>query len=495
MEERHFSEQELVRREKLNFLREKGIDPFGQRFDVTAFSTEIKEKYAGKTHEELEEAAIEVKVAGRIMTKRRKGKVCFMHIQDKEGQIQIYVRKDVIGEDSYEVLTKSDIGDIIGIVGTVFVTNTGELSVKASEYIHLTKALRPLPEKYHGLNDVEERYRRRYVDLIMNKNSRDVAIARTRIIRSMQHYFDGLGFIEVDTPILQSIHGGAAARPFVTHHNSLDRDFYLRIATELSLKRLLVGGLEKVYEIGRIFRNEGMDTKHSPEFTTVELYQAYGDLSSMMELSENCIKHIAKEVFNGQTIFPWNNHEVDLSKPFRKVSMVEIVKEVTGIDFSKINTYEEAVEIAKQKNVVVEKHHNSIGHILNLFFDEFCEEKLIQPTFLYGHPVEISPFAKEDEKDPRFTQRFELYICGCEIANAFTELNDPIEQRKRLYKQLEEKKLGNDEACEVDVDFIEALEYGMPPAGGIGIGIDRLVMFFTNSSSVRDVILFPHMRD
>ena len=489
------SEQQAIRMEKLPKYLEKGVDPFGHKFDVKDKICDLINKYKDYGKEQLHEMNVQATIAGRIMSKRDMGKIAFVNVADRDGNIQLYIRKDVIGEDAYNLFKLSDIGDIIGVSGEVMKTNTGELSIKVIEYTHLTKALRPLPEKFHGLTDIEERYRRRYVDLIVNKNSRDVAIARTRIIRSMQHYFDGLGFIEVDTPILQSIHGGAAARPFVTHHNSLDRDFYLRIATELSLKRLLVGGLEKVYEIGRIFRNEGMDTKHSPEFTTVELYQAYGDLSSMMELSENCIKHIAKEVFNGQTIFPWNNHEVDLSKPFRKVSMVEIVKEVTGIDFSKINTYEEAVEIAKQKNVVVEKHHNSIGHILNLFFDEFCEEKLIQPTFLYGHPVEISPFAKEDEKDPRFTQRFELYICGCEIANAFTELNDPIEQRKRLYKQLEEKKLGNDEACEVDVDFIEALEYGMPPAGGIGIGIDRLVMFFTNSSSVRDVILFPHMRD
>lgn len=489
------NEQQAIRTEKLEKYIEKGVRPFGQKFVVKDKICDLIRQYKEFEKEQLHEMQITAVVAGRIMTKRDMGKIAFVNIQDRDGNMQLYIRKDVIGEEAYSVFKLADIGDIIGVCGEVMKTNTGELSIKVTEYTHLSKALRPLPEKFHGLTDIEERYRRRYVDLIVNKNSREVAIARTKIIREMQRYFDSLDFIEVETPILQSIMGGAAARPFITHHNSLDRDFYLRIATELSLKRLLVGGLERVYEIGRIFRNEGMDTKHSPEFTTIELYQAYGDLSSMMELVETCFKNIAQNVFHGQTMFEWNNQQIDLSKPFRKVSMVEIVKEVTGVDFSLIQTYEEAVEIAKKHNVVVEKHHTGIGHILNSFFDEFCEKTLIQPTFLTGHPIEISPFARLDEKDARYTQRFELFICGCEFANAFTELNDPIDQKNRLYKQLEERNLGNDEACEVDVDFLEALEYGMPPAGGIGIGIDRLVMFFTNSSSIRDVILFPTMRD
>ena len=345
MEERQFSEQELVRREKLDFLRERGIDPFGQRFDVTAFSKDIKEKYAGKTHEELEEAAIEVKVAGRIMTKRRKGKVCFMHIQDKEGQIQIYVRKDVIGEENYEVLIKSDIGDIVGIIGTVFVTNTGELSVKASEYIHLTKALRPLPEKYHGLSDIEERYRRRYVDLIMNEEARKIAFTRPKIIRSIQHYLDNLGYTEVETPVLNPILGGASARPFITHHNTLDINYYLRIATELSLKRLIVGGMDAVYEIGRLFRNEGMDRTHNPEFTTIEVYKAFSDLEGMMDLTEGIISNAAKEVCGTYDI-EYKGHQLSLAPGFKRISMTDAIKEQTGIDFAGDMTFEDAKTIS-----------------------------------------------------------------------------------------------------------------------------------------------------
>ena len=493
MEERKFSEQELVRREKLQELIDKGIDPFGQRFDITAYSKEIKETYGSKTHEELETMAVEVKVAGRIMTKRRKGKVCFMHIQDRDGQIQLYVRKDAVGEDVYEIIKKGDIGDIIGVRGTVFMTNTGECSIKVEEYTHLTKALRPLPEKYHGLSDVEERYRRRYVDLIMNEDARKIAFARPKIIRSIQNYLDNKGYVEVETPVLNPILGGASARPFVTHHNTLDMDLYLRIATELHLKRLLVGGLEKVYEIGRIFRNEGISVRHNPEFTSIELYEAYGDMETMMDLTENMVAHIAQEVL-GTTTVPYGGHEINLAVGWKRWHMVDAIKEITGVDFFKEMTFEEAKDIAKEHNVEVPAHFTGVGHIINEFFETFVEEKIVQPTFIYGHPVEVSPLAKKNAEDPRFTDRFELFIDAREYANAFTELNDPIDQKERFEAQLAEKALGNDEASEMDIDYIEALEYGMPPAGGLGIGIDRLVMLLTNSPTIRDVLLFPTMR-
>lgn len=492
MEERQFSEQELVRREKLDFLRERGIDPFGQRFEVTAFSQDIKNTYAGKTHEELEEAAIEVKVAGRIMTKRRKGKVCFMHIQDKEGQIQIYVRKDVIGEDNYEVLIKSDIGDIVGIIGTVFVTNTGELSVKATQYIHLTKALRPLPEKYHGLSDIEERYRRRYVDLIMNEDARKIAFTRPKIIRSIQHYLDNLGYTEVETPVLNPILGGASARPFITHHNTLDINYYLRIATELSLKRLIVGGMDAVYEIGRLFRNEGMDRTHNPEFTTIEVYKAFSDLEGMMDLTEGIISNAAKEVCGTYDI-EYKGHQLSLAPGFKRISMTDAIKEKTGIDFASDMTFEDAKALAKEHGIELQPHYE-YGHIINEFFEKYVEETIVEPTFVYGHPVEISPLARKNPEDPRFTQRFELFICGNEYANAFNELNDPDDQYERFANQLKEKELGNDEANEMDLDYVEALEYGLPPTGGMGMGIDRLVMLLTGQESIQEVILFPQMK-
>lgn len=492
MDQRKFSQQELVRREKLDYLKEKGIDPFGQRFDVTAFSKEIKEKYHGKTHEELEEMNIEVRVAGRIMTKRRKGKICFMHIQDRDGQIQIYVRKDVIGEDNYDVLIKGDIGDIVGIVGTIFVTNTGELSIRATEYVHLTKALRPLPEKYHGLSDVEERFRRRYVDLIMNEDARKIAFARPKIIRSIQNYLDNLGYVEVETPVLNPILGGAAARPFITHHNTLDIEFYLRIATELSLKRLIVGGMDAVYEIGRLFRNEGMDRTHNPEFTTIELYEAFSDLEGMMDITEGIIANAAMTL-NGTYDIAYKGHEFSLAPGFKRVSMTEAIKEKCGIDFSEDYSFEEAVTLAKEHNIEVEPHF-AYGHIINAFFEKYVEETIIEPTFVYGHPIEISPLAKKNLEDPRFTQRFELFICGNEYANAFTELNDPIDQYERFANQLKEKELGNDEANEMDLDYVEALEYGLPPTGGMGMGIDRLVMLLTGQESIQEVILFPQMK-
>ena len=493
MEERKFSEQELVRREKMQELIDKGIDPFGQRFDVTAYSKGIKEQYGEKTHEELEEMAVEVSVAGRIMTKRRKGKVCFMHIQDRDGQIQLYVRKDTIGEDAYEIVKKGDIGDIIGVKGTVFMTNTGECSIKVSEYTHLTKALRPLPEKFHGLSDIEERYRRRYVDLIMNEDAKKIAFTRPRIIRSIQHYLDSKNYVEVETPVLNPILGGAAARPFVTHHNTLDTDFYLRIATELSLKRLIVGGMDAVYEIGRLFRNEGMDRTHNPEFTTIEVYKAFSDLEGMMDLTEGIISNAAMEV-NGTYELDYKGHHISLAPGFKRVSMTEAIKEKTGIDFNEHMSFEDAKKLAEEHGIEVEAHFG-YGHIINEFFEKYVEETIVEPTFVYGHPIEISPLAKKNLQDPRFTQRFELFICGNEYANAFTELNDPDDQYERFANQLKEKELGNDEANEMDMDYVEALEYGLPPTGGMGMGIDRLVMLLTGQETIREVILFPHMKN
>ena len=490
---REFTEQELVRREKLKELENLGIDPFGSRFDVTSNSKEIKEKYADKTKEELHEFDIPVVVAGRIMTKRGKGKAGFMHIQDKFGQIQIYVKLDNVGEEQYALFEKADLGDIVGIEGTVMRTNMGELSVKANKYIHLVKALRPLPDKFHGLVDVEERFRRRYVDLIMNEEARRVAFMRPKIIRSIQHYLDNLGYTEVETPVLQATLGGAAARPFITHHNTLDMEFYLRIATELPLKRLLVGGMDAVYEIGRLFRNEGMDRNHNPEFTTIEVYKAYSDLEGMMDLTEGIIGNVAMEVLGTYDI-NWKGHNISLKPKFKRAHMVDLIKEKTGINFFEQMNLEDAKKLAIEHDIELEDHF-SYGHIVNAFFEKYVEDTIIDPTFVYGHPIEISPLAKKDPKDPRFTQRFELFICGGEYANAFSELNDPIDQYERFENQLKEKELGNEEANDMDIDYIEALEYGMPPAGGMGMGIDRLVMMITNSENIREVILFPHMKN
>ena len=485
------TEQELVRREKLDYLVSKGINPFGSRFDVTSNSKEIKEACSDKTNEELEEMNMQVRVAGRIMTKRGKGKAGFMHIQDKYGQIQIYVKLDNVGEEEYDLFLRADLGDIVGIDGTVFRTHMGELSIKCTKYTHLVKALRPLPDKYHGLVDVEERFRRRYVDLIMNEDARRVAFARPKIIRSIQSYLDNLGYVEVETPVLNSILGGAAARPFITHHNTLNMEFYLRIATELPLKRLLVGGMDAVYEIGRLFRNEGMDRNHNPEFTTMELYKAYSDLEGMMDITENIIANAAMTV-NGTTDITWKGHTFSLAPKYKRIHMVDAIREVTGIDFFKDMSLEEAKELAISHNIPIEEHF-SYGHIVNAFFEKYVEETIVEPTFVYGHPIEISPLARKSS-DPRFTERFELFICGGEYANAFTELNDPIDQYERFVNQMKERELGNDEANEMDIDFIEALEYGMPPAGGMGMGIDRLVMMLTNSENIREVILFPHMK-
>ena len=491
---REFTDQELVRREKAEKIREMGLDPFGNRFDRNAFSSEIKEKYASVEHDEFENINDEYMVAGRIMFIRKMGKASFFSIQDKTGNIQIYISINDVGEEVYNLFKTADLGDIVGVRGKVMKTKTGEVTLKCLEYTHLVKALRPLPEKFHGLTDIEERYRRRYVDLIMNEESKRVAFMRPKIIRCIQNFLDKQGFIEVETPILTRLLTGASARPFITHHNTQDLDMYLRIALELNLKRLLVGGIERVYEIGRTFRNEGMDPQHNPEFTMMEVYQAYSDLDGMMDLTENMYKNIANEVC-GKTTFKYLGHEIELSGKWKRLSMTDAIKEKTGIDFKQITDLDECLKLASEHNIELEEHEKQYGHIVNKFFEKYVEETLIQPTFLYGHPIEISPLTKKDPEDPRFTQRFELFISGHESANAYTELNDPIDQLERFEAQLKERDLGNDEANDIDMDFIEALEYGMPPAGGIGYGIDRLCMLFTESDSIRDVILFPTMKD
>lgn len=487
------SEQEKIRREKMEALKEKGIDPFGSAYKRTHLSGQIRNEFGDLSREELEEKNVVVKIAGRIMTKRRMGKLGFMHLQDKDGQIQVMVNKRVVGDEPYELFKACDIGDIVGIEGTVMKTESGELSIRCQVMTHLTKALRPLPEKFHGLVDVEERYRRRYVDLIMNEESRRVAFARPKIIRAIQHYLDDLGLVEVETPVLQPILGGAAARPFITHHNTLDRDFYLRIATELPLKRLIVGGMEGVYEFGRLFRNEGMDPKHNPEFTTVEAYIAYSDMFGMMDLAQGMI-NAAVNALNLPDTIEYCGQQINIKAEFKRVHMVDMIKEVCGVDFWKEMSVDEALALANEHHIEVAAHEHTVGHIINLFFEHYCEDQLIQPTFVYGHPIEVSPLAKKSE-DPRFTERFELFINKTEYANAFSELNDPIDQRQRFENQLKLKALGDDEASEMDVDYVEALEYGLPPTGGIGMGIDRLVMLLTNCESIREVLLFPHMKN
>ena len=496
--EREFNDQQLVRRQKMEDLKNQGIYPFGNAFERNANSKTIKDNYSEKSKEELETNKIEVKVAGRIMSKRRMGKMCFMHIQDKDGQIQLVINKADLGEEPYELVKASDIGDIIGIEGNIYRTNPsesnplGELSIYVLKYTHLTKSLTPLPEKFHGLTDKEERYRRRYVDLIMNEDSKKTAFLRPQIIKAIRNYMDGRGFTEVETPVLTTLLTGASARPFVTHHNAQDLDMYMRIALELSLKRLLVGGMEAVYEIGRIFRNEGMDAMHNPEFTMMEAYLAYSNLEGMMDLTENMFVTIAETI--GKDTYSFLGNEIQIKAPFKRVSMVEAIKEKTGIDFKKEMTLDEVKQLAKQHEIDVESHF-TVGHIINAFFEKYVEETLIQPTFLYGHPVEISPLTRANQEDPRFVDRFELFISGKEFCNAYTELNDPIDQLDRFEAQLKARELGDEEANDIDMDFIEALEYGMPPAGGIGYGIDRLVMLFTESESIRDVILFPTMRE
>lgn len=492
MNHEELNDQLLVRREKLHNLREQGIDPFGKRFERTNSTTDLVSLYGEFSKEELEEKEITVSIAGRIMTKRGKGKAGFAHIQDLHGQVQIYVRKDTVGDEEYELFTTADLGDLVGIEGKVFKTNVGELSVKATGFTLLTKSLRPLPDKYHGLKDVEQRYRQRYLDLITSMESRETFVTRSKIIREMRRYLDDNGYLEVETPMMHAIAGGASARPFTTHHNALDMELYMRIAIELHLKRLIVGGLEKVYEIYRVFRNEGVSTRHNPEFTMIELYEAYADYNDIMKLTENMVAHIAKKVL-GTTTIQYGDYEINLEPEWTRLHMVDAIKQHSGADFWNPMSVEEARELAKEHNVEI-KDTMEVGHIINEFFEQKVEDKLIQPTFIYGHPVEISPLAKKNDEDPRFTDRFELFIVAREHANAFTELNDPIDQKERFEAQLKEREQGNDEAHMMDDDYIEALEYGMPPTGGLGIGIDRLVMLLTNAPSIRDVLLFPAMR-
>lgn len=492
MEERVLNDQQQARRDKITQLQQMGIYPFGNAYNRTHLAGQIREELGELSQQEIEEKHVEVKVAGRIMSKRRMGKLGFMHIQDKSGQIQIVVNKAVVGEEAYEIFKVNDVGDFVGIEGYVVKTDAGELSVKAEKYTHLCKSLNPMPEKFHGLTNKEERYRRRYVDLFMNEESKRVAFLRPQIIKCIRQYMDQQNFVEVETPILTTLLTGASARPFVTHHNTQDLDMYLRIALELPLKRLLVGGMEAVYEIGRVFRNEGMDPMHNPEFTLMEAYLAFSNLEGMMDLTEGMFTTIAEKVF-GKYEYNFNGNVINLQKPWKRVSMVEAIKEETGIDFKQQMTLEEASNLAKEHGIEVEKHF-TVGHIINAFFEKYVEEKLIQPTFLYGHPVEISPLTRVNMEDSRFVDRFELFIGGKEFANAYTELNDPIDQLERFKQQLAERELGNDEANDIDMDFIEALEYGMPPAGGIGYGIDRLCMLFTEVESIRDVILFPTMK-
>ncbi len=495
-----------IRREKLAQLQDEGRDPFlATKYDRTHTSGQItqncrtEERTVVSRGEEKQVTARispldgqSVRVAGRIMSKRGMGKVGFVHLADMDGQIQLFVKRDILGEEEYDRFKKLDIGDIIGAEGEVFTTQTGEVSVRAEKIELLSKSLLPLPEKFHGMTDTDLRYRQRYVDLIMNKDVKDTFVKRSRIISSIRRYLDGRGFLEVETPILVSNAGGAAARPFVTHFNALDEDFKLRISLELYLKRLIVGGFDKVYEIGRVFRNEGLDTRHNPEFTLMELYQAYTDYNGMMDLTENMYRHVAQEVL-GTTTIVYNGVEMDLSKPFERITMVEAVKKYSGVDFSAIHTLEEARKAADEHHVEYEQRHKK-GDILNLFFEEFAEEHLIQPTFVMDHPIEISPLTKKKPDNPEYVERFEFFMNGWEIANAYSELNDPIDQRERFRAQEELLAQGDEEANTTDEDFMRALEIGMPPTGGIGFGIDRMCMLFTDSPAIRDVLLFPTMK-
>ena len=475
-----------VRREKLAELQANGKDPFQiMKYDQDAHSQTIKDNF-----EELE--GKKVSIAGRIMSKRVMGKASFCHVQDLEGTIQSYVARDCVGEEEYKEFKRMDIGDIVGIKGEVFRTKMGEISIHAEEVTLLSKSLQILPEKYHGLTNTDLRYRQRYVDLVMNPEVKDTFIKRSKIISSIRRYLDGQGFLEVETPMLVANAGGAAARPFITHSNALGEDFKLRISLELYLKRLIVGGMERVYEIGRVFRNEGVDTRHNPEFTLMELYQAYTDYNGMMDLTENLYRHVAQEVL-GTTVITYNGVEMDLGKPFERITMVDAVKKYAGVDWNEIHTVEEARAVAKEHHVEYEERHKK-GDILNLFFEEFVEEHLIQPTFVMDHPIEISPLTKKKPENPEYVERFEFFMNGWEMANAYSELNDPIDQRERFKDQEAQLAQGNEEANTTDEDFLNALEIGMPPTGGIGFGIDRMCMLLTDSAAIRDVLLFPTMK-
>lgn len=485
--ETEINEQMQVRIDKMHKIEEKGWMPFGHRFERTHHVAEVKDQF-----DALSEAESTVKLAGRLMAIRGHGKTCFMDLQDQSGRMQLYVRKDVLGEEAYALIKLLDIGDIVGVTGTIFRTHMGEVSVKAEALEILSKALRPLPEKWHGLKDVDLRYRQRYVDMIVNPEVRDVFVKRSQIIRSVRDILDGENFLEVETPVLNTIAGGAAARPFVTHHNSLDIDMYMRIAPELYLKRLVVGGMERVYELGRVFRNEGMDIKHNPEFTTVEIYQAYADYTDMMALTEKIVSETAQKVLGTMKI-TYEGTEIDLTPPWNRMTMIEAVAKYTGVDFTGVTDIEKARELAAAAKVHIEPSYG-IGKIINACFEEHVEDKLIQPTFITGHPKEISPLSKSNPENPEITDRFEGFIYAREICNAFTELNDPIDQRQRFVDQVKERAAGDDEAHMMDEDFVNALEYALPPTGGLGIGIDRLVMFLTDSTSIRDVLLFPTMK-
>lgn len=485
--ENEINEQMQVRIDKMHKIEEHGWKPFGYRFLYTHRAADIAAQF-----DELSEKETEVKMAGRIMAIRGHGKTCFMDMQDKTGRIQVYVRKDVIGEENYALIKLMDIGDTVGITGTAFRTHMGELSIKANSVEMLSKSLRPLPEKWHGLKDVETRYRQRYVDLIVNPEVRDTFVKRSQIIRSVREVLDSHDFLEVETPILNTIAGGAAARPFISYHNALDMQVYMRIAPELYLKRLIVGGMDRVYEMGRVFRNEGIDNRHNPEFTSVEIYQAFADYRDMMDLTEEVVVKTAEKVLGTITI-NYEGTTIELASPWKRMSMIEAVKEYSGKDFTNVTDLEEARAIAKELNVAIEPSFG-IGKIINACFEEYVEDKLIQPTFITGHPKEISPLAKSNPENPEITDRFEAYIYGRELCNGFTELNDPIDQKERFLKQVEERANGDEEANMMDEDFVNALEYGLPPTGGLGIGIDRLVMFLTNSSTIRDVLFFPTMK-
>ncbi|MBQ9314909.1 MAG: lysine--tRNA ligase [Clostridia bacterium] len=492
IEEQDLNQLMKVRREKLAELQEKGKDPFQiVKFDNKDNSKDIKEKFVDPVEGE-ETVPMCVSIAGRLMSKRGHGKATFCDLQDMYGRIQIYVKLDEVGAESYEEFKKYDIGDILGITGTVFRTHMGEISIKVKTIELLSKSLRPLPEKFHGLKDMDLRYRQRYVDLIMNSEVKDTFIARSKIITGIRNFLNSRGYIEVDTPILNTIAGGASARPFVTHHNTLDIDMYLRIAPELYLKRLIVGGFDKVYEMGRLFRNEGMDIKHNPEFTTFELYSAYEDYNDMMDITESLFSTLAKDVC-GDALIDYQGTQIDLNPGWKRISMIDAIKEVTGVDFNNANSDEEALELAKSIGVEIEGFKDR-GHIINEVFEAKVEETLIQPTFIKDYPVEVSPLTKRKPSDPRLVERFELFIGGREYANAYSELNDPIDQRERFMMQMAEREAGNDEANMIDEDFVQALEYGMPPTGGLGVGVDRLIMLLTNSYSIRDVLLFPTMK-
>ncbi|KUO96484.1 lysine--tRNA ligase [Ferroacidibacillus organovorans] len=477
---------------KLADWRALGIDPFGQKFEVTHHAQDVQQIGESMTREELDQQRINVKVAGRITSRRGHGKAQFVHLLDQEGLMQIYARVDTLGAEGYTRFEMLDIGDILGVTGYLFKTQRGEVTIHVESFELLSKAVRPLPEKWHGLKDVETRYRRRYVDLIVNPEVRNTFINRSKIIQSMRKHLEAQGFLEVETPTLHAIAGGAAARPFHTHHNALEMPLVMRIALELHLKRLIVGGLDRVYEIGRVYRNEGVSTRHNPEFTMMELYAAYMDYEDMMRLTEGLIEQIALDVCHTTEII-YADRPISLKTPWKRAHMVDLIAETCGVNFFEVNDLDEARELAR-KHGVTYGQNDRIGHIINAFFEQKVEETLIQPTFVYGHPVEISPLAKKNKDDPRFTDRFELFISAREYANAFSELNDPIDQRERFEAQLLEREQGNDEAHEMDEDYIMALEYGMPPTGGLGIGVDRLVMLLTDQPSIRDVLLFPLMR-